>query len=385
MSFPQVDHYVKLRSARYKVRLWKYQRSTLDNSCFSFQTLPCYLALFALAEYVRLSECQFRYWHDNYSRIFELFMAFDALRMRNNIQLLGLLLSDSVNFTSWSSRNRHMLVFHIALIIAAAGISAVSCWRRQQSRLNIDQQEKTRWAHHRRDHTTTVWDGKRVYFAHREDRSVSLFSWILGWLNNGPRNPQTNMFYRCGPKTCGYWYFEVRHFAPSAASSFQYWILANESLSGILLYPPWDRRDHGVPCSGSWIWHSDATRKTKQHLRYVCGRIHETCSSSLRKSWDHTASCFWSPFFRVSLTALLLASRITYESRLFGVSKQREFVNQLDDRHSFSSGSIRSDNVVKGCQLTHYLPLGREWPVLLELELNENTKLFYHSFRRSCK
>lgn len=49
-----------------------------------YKTLPCYLALFALAE------------------IFELFMAFDALRLRNIIQLLG------------------MLVFHLALMVFAA-------------------------------------------------------------------------------------------------------------------------------------------------------------------------------------------------------------------------------------------------------------------------
>ncbi|KAJ6630785.1 hypothetical protein B0H10DRAFT_1983007 [Mycena sp. CBHHK59/15] len=49
-----------------------------------YKTLPCYLALFALAE------------------IFELLMAFDALRLRNVIQLVGILL------------------FHMALIVFAA-------------------------------------------------------------------------------------------------------------------------------------------------------------------------------------------------------------------------------------------------------------------------
>ncbi|KAJ7155983.1 hypothetical protein C8R43DRAFT_1234835 [Mycena crocata] len=49
-----------------------------------YKTLPCYLALFALAE------------------IFELIMAFDALRLRNVIQLMGILL------------------FHMALIVFAA-------------------------------------------------------------------------------------------------------------------------------------------------------------------------------------------------------------------------------------------------------------------------
>jgi len=46
-------------------------------------------------------------------------MAFDALRLRNIIQLIGLL-SDSIILISWSSRNHPLLVFHIALIIAAA-------------------------------------------------------------------------------------------------------------------------------------------------------------------------------------------------------------------------------------------------------------------------
>jgi len=49
-----------------------------------YKTIPCYLALFALAE------------------IFELLMAFDALRLRNVIQLVGILL------------------FHMALIVMAA-------------------------------------------------------------------------------------------------------------------------------------------------------------------------------------------------------------------------------------------------------------------------
>ncbi|KAF8921323.1 hypothetical protein CPB85DRAFT_1270284, partial [Mucidula mucida] len=49
-----------------------------------YKTLPCYLALFALAE------------------IFELLMAFDALRLRNVIQLIGILL------------------FHLALIVFSA-------------------------------------------------------------------------------------------------------------------------------------------------------------------------------------------------------------------------------------------------------------------------
>ncbi|KAF9464682.1 hypothetical protein BDZ94DRAFT_1215875 [Collybia nuda] len=56
---------------------------TLLSECTA-QTLPCYLALFALAE------------------IFELLMAFDALRLRNIIQLVGILL------------------FHLALMVFAA-------------------------------------------------------------------------------------------------------------------------------------------------------------------------------------------------------------------------------------------------------------------------
>ncbi|KAF4615227.1 hypothetical protein D9613_003035 [Agrocybe pediades] len=53
ITFRKVDEHVQLRLGRYT-------------------TLPCYLALFALAE------------------LFELFMAFDALRLRNIIQLLGI-------------------------------------------------------------------------------------------------------------------------------------------------------------------------------------------------------------------------------------------------------------------------------------------------------
>ncbi|KAF8077961.1 hypothetical protein FPV67DRAFT_1463611 [Lyophyllum atratum] len=56
----------------------------VDLDLARYKTLPCYLALFALAE------------------IFELFMAFDALRLRNIIQLLGILL------------------FHLALMVFAA-------------------------------------------------------------------------------------------------------------------------------------------------------------------------------------------------------------------------------------------------------------------------
>ncbi|KAF7294949.1 SET domain-containing protein [Mycena indigotica] len=56
----------------------------VDFNQSAYKTLPCYLALFALAE------------------IFELFMAYDALRLRNVIQLMGILL------------------FHMALIVFAA-------------------------------------------------------------------------------------------------------------------------------------------------------------------------------------------------------------------------------------------------------------------------
>jgi hypothetical protein len=56
----------------------------VDFDITAYKTLPCYLALFALAE------------------IFELLMAFDALRLRNVIQLIGILL------------------FHSALVVFAA-------------------------------------------------------------------------------------------------------------------------------------------------------------------------------------------------------------------------------------------------------------------------
>ncbi|KAF7778739.1 hypothetical protein Agabi119p4_3084 [Agaricus bisporus var. burnettii] len=59
-------------------------RGEVDFSQARYRTLSCYLALFALAE------------------IFELFMAFDALRLRNIIQLVGI------------------LAFHLALMVFAA-------------------------------------------------------------------------------------------------------------------------------------------------------------------------------------------------------------------------------------------------------------------------
>ncbi|KAH9946168.1 uncharacterized protein BXZ73DRAFT_95667 [Epithele typhae] len=65
VTFNKVEDHVDLTLARYK-------------------TIPCYLALFILAEF------------------FELFMAFDALRLRNTIQLLGI------------------LIFHGALIVMSA-------------------------------------------------------------------------------------------------------------------------------------------------------------------------------------------------------------------------------------------------------------------------
>ncbi|KAF7966119.1 hypothetical protein HWV62_39982 [Athelia sp. TMB] len=61
----KVDEYVTFNTSRYK-------------------TLPCYLALFALAE------------------VFELIMAFDALRLRNIIQLVGI------------------MIFHLSLIVMSA-------------------------------------------------------------------------------------------------------------------------------------------------------------------------------------------------------------------------------------------------------------------------
>jgi hypothetical protein len=60
------------------------ERNVPDININIYRTIPCYLALFALAE------------------IFELLMAFDALRLRNIIQLIGILL------------------FHVGLIVMAA-------------------------------------------------------------------------------------------------------------------------------------------------------------------------------------------------------------------------------------------------------------------------
>ena len=54
------------------------------------QTVPCYLALFVLAEWVYpLAFSDIRCWC--LSRLFGLLMAFDALRLRNVIQLVGIL------------------------------------------------------------------------------------------------------------------------------------------------------------------------------------------------------------------------------------------------------------------------------------------------------
>jgi len=66
ITFGKVDKYVALRST------------------IKYKTLPCYLAIFALAE------------------IFQVYMAFDALRLRNVIQLFGILL------------------FHLAMMVFAA-------------------------------------------------------------------------------------------------------------------------------------------------------------------------------------------------------------------------------------------------------------------------
>lgn len=66
-----------------------------------YQTLPCYLALFALAE------------------IFELAMAFDALRLRNIIQLIGILSKHEPSFVL-SHVTEQYLVFHGGLIVMGA-------------------------------------------------------------------------------------------------------------------------------------------------------------------------------------------------------------------------------------------------------------------------
>ena len=53
------------------------------------QTIPCYLALFILAEYVYPIVVPLSRTH--HPRLFEIFMAYDALRLRNVIQLVGIL------------------------------------------------------------------------------------------------------------------------------------------------------------------------------------------------------------------------------------------------------------------------------------------------------
>ncbi|EIW85201.1 hypothetical protein CONPUDRAFT_162455 [Coniophora puteana RWD-64-598 SS2] len=68
-----------------------------------YKTLPCYLALYILAEYdpsFTLTESPTI--NHGYTRIFELAMAFDALRLRNIIQFFGIIL------------------FHLALIVFSA-------------------------------------------------------------------------------------------------------------------------------------------------------------------------------------------------------------------------------------------------------------------------
>lgn len=64
------------KSSGLKVCSIKFDRSTLAE--VGVQTIPCYLALFGLAE------------------VFELIMALDALKLRNIIQLLGILGESSV-------------------------------------------------------------------------------------------------------------------------------------------------------------------------------------------------------------------------------------------------------------------------------------------------
>ncbi|EDR14289.1 uncharacterized protein LACBIDRAFT_305971 [Laccaria bicolor S238N-H82] len=82
ITFNKVDEHVDLHEGKYTVHVSLV--TTWDKNSRFTQTLPCYLALFALAE------------------LFELFMAFDALRLRNIIQLIGL------------------LIFHLALVVSAA-------------------------------------------------------------------------------------------------------------------------------------------------------------------------------------------------------------------------------------------------------------------------
>lgn len=82
--------------------------------------MPCYLALFILAEYVPrpLLPCHGL----TPDRIFELLMAFDALRLRNVIQLLGILGEPSSRHSSHgiAKLTRPPIAFHLALVVFAA-------------------------------------------------------------------------------------------------------------------------------------------------------------------------------------------------------------------------------------------------------------------------
>ncbi|EKM82697.1 hypothetical protein AGABI1DRAFT_125157 [Agaricus bisporus var. burnettii JB137-S8] len=86
ITFGKVRGEVDFSQARYRVRIriLAFPTGVKLLRRLKNQTLSCYLALFALAE------------------IFELFMAFDALRLRNIIQLVGI------------------LAFHLALMVFAA-------------------------------------------------------------------------------------------------------------------------------------------------------------------------------------------------------------------------------------------------------------------------
>jgi hypothetical protein len=112
----QVDDYVNLRDTRYKA------------SAFTPFTLV-YWIIFSDAPLLSgsLRSCRVcrmvsLVWRDSSSpsRVFEIFIAFDALRLRNTIQLIGLLSKYSVRYVALSDSVNSHLVFHAALIICAA-------------------------------------------------------------------------------------------------------------------------------------------------------------------------------------------------------------------------------------------------------------------------
>jgi len=87
----------------------------------SYKTIPCYLALFALAE------------------IFEFLMAFDALRLRNIIQLFGILLFHAalVVMAALQVRQTHMALIHCDSEYGLCSEPQYSLWKKVEPLLIV--------------------------------------------------------------------------------------------------------------------------------------------------------------------------------------------------------------------------------------------------------